>query len=186
MNEEHLGGLTTCRQLPCDRCWSHTFCENLSGMTGEGRVSYHENPDCPPAFQNLQHSSSATRYNKSDEFPTSGGANCDDGGHPVLLPSGQLKFTHRWPAPSTLKYFAVSASHQSVDPSSVPILEHGRGSALPHSGRWTSAKIWMLLSSLAVFVYGTMVLLWASVTWFDGELNLIASNFCSNLTHVFF
>jgi hypothetical protein len=139
-------------------------------MPIEGHASHHqEESGCPPALDGLQHSPSETRSRNADGVPNSARTNYVDVGHPRLLPSGQLKLTHKWPAPSTLKHLAGSASCKSVDPVAVLILERGQGSALPHSGRWTGSKIWLLVSALSLFTYGTMLLLWTSVTWFDGE-----------------
>ena len=128
-------------------------------------MSYHDS-GCPPAFDDVKLSSSATRCKTSDDFPTSVRPDCVD--YPKLLPIGQLKLTNKWPAPSTLKYLAISAYPSPP----VLSLEHGQGSISPHSGRWSPSKIWLLVSCMTVFAYGTTFLLWASVTWFDGEHSL--------------
>ena len=134
-------------------------------------VSYHgQESSGPPDLNDLHRSSSVERCVNAKDFPTPERRN----GHPRLLPSGQLKFTQKWPAPSSLKHLAASTSYQLGIPPVVSILERGLRSPLPRSGRWTPSKICLLLSTATVFFYGTMILLWASVTWFDGGLTLVS------------
>ena len=161
MNAIDYSPHTTCGHLSCDNRHS----EILIPVPVD-HVSYDDQEiSGPPDFNDLQHSSSVARCANVEDFPTPERRNV----HPRLLPSGQLKFTQKWPAPSTLKHLAVSAGYKFDGPPVISILERGLGSALPRSGRWTPSKICLLLSIATVFIYGTMLLLWASVTWFDGE-----------------
>jgi len=72
-----------------------------------------------------------------------------------------------------MKYFNLQPNSKALDilpnGSPSPILEQGRGPHLPYVWKWTPSKIWLLFSVMTVFTYGAALLLWALMTWFDGN-----------------
>jgi len=132
---------------------------------------------CPPLPQHLHDGWGA--YNESDGLqrsPVGSGATASAtfdsfrGAFPSI--SRTIKLTTKWPHPSALKYFEAQAGSKEagslLNAASVGH-EQGRGPILNHSWKWRPFKIWLFVSVLSVFTYGTALLLCASMTWFNSR-----------------
>ena len=140
---------------------------------------------CPPSPQHLHDGWRA--YNESDGLKrspvgsdTTASATFDSVQDAFPSITTTIKFTTKWPRPSALKYFEAQAGSKEAGSllNAAPVgHEQGRGPTLNHFEKWTPSKIWLLVSVLSVFTYGTALLLCASMTWFNSR-HLLSTPCC--------
>ncbi|KAF9533289.1 hypothetical protein CPB83DRAFT_890385 [Crepidotus variabilis] len=99
----------------------------------------------------------------------------DSGQSSALACIGTPKFTNKWPKPSTLKYLdgreGCKKVHRPLIGTPVETIEEGKGWGVIAVGKWAPAKICLVASVSVVFVYGTALLILASMTWFNAWPN---------------